>query len=83
MRRSRVESNQKDVTGRYSNHADQEKCIQRVLELQFSRTQKPKTQTPRRVQRRMSAGELDLLLQEYDAADHRNSPPSITEIPHL
>jgi transposase-like protein len=54
------------VWGRYSNHADQGKRIYEVLQLELSRPQKPKTQTPRRVQRRLSADELEGLLRSYD-----------------
>jgi DNA-binding CsgD family transcriptional regulator len=54
-----------EVSGRYSNRADQEKRLREVLQLELSRSSKHKTQTPRQVQRRLSANELETLLGSY------------------
>ena len=62
-----------EVSGRYSNHADQENRIREVLQLQLSGSPKAKTQTPRRVQRRLSADEVEALLGSYE----RGSPVNV------
>lgn len=54
------------MSGRYSNHADQEKRIRQVLELELSSSPRLRTQTPRRLQRRLSADELEALLGSYE-----------------
>ncbi len=56
-----------EVSGRYSNHADQETRIREVLQFELYGSPKHKTQTPRQVQRRLSANELETLLRSYES----------------
>jgi hypothetical protein len=54
------------VSGRYSNHADQEKRIREVLQCDVFGVPKTKTRTLRRPQRRLSTDELDALFESYE-----------------
>ena len=62
-----------EVSGRYSNHADQEKRIGEVLRFELSRSPKQKTHTRRQIQRRLSADEVEALLGSYE----RGSPVNV------
>ena len=61
-----------EVSGRYSNHADQEKRIGEVLRFELARSPEPKTQTLRRSQRRLSGDELESLLKSYEQGTRVN-----------
>ncbi len=56
-----------EVLGRYSNHCDQGKRIERVLEIPLSAPTTPVSKPPRKVHRRLLARELDELADAYVA----------------
>ena len=55
-----------EVSGRYSNHADQKKGIREVLQCDVFGVPKTKTRTSRRPQRRLSPDELEALFESYE-----------------
>jgi hypothetical protein len=54
-----------EVLGRYSNHADQGKRIQRVLETSLLDVATPVSKPKRQVHRRFQTGDLDELVEAY------------------
>ena len=54
-----------EVLGRYSNHCDQGKRVERVLEIPLSEMATPVSRPLRQVQRRLQAAELDELAEAY------------------
>ena len=54
-----------EVLGRYSNHCDQGKRIERVLEIPLSEPTTPVSKPLRKVHRRLQAHELDQLAEAY------------------
>lgn len=53
------------MLGRYSNHADQGKRIERVLEVPLLEVATLVSKSPRKVQRRLREGQLDEMAEAY------------------
>jgi hypothetical protein len=58
-----------EVLGRYSNHADQEERIRRVLELGPEAHSGANSRPPKQVQRRLRPDEIDDLVAQYLAGE--------------
>ena len=58
-----------EVLGRYSNHADQEERIRRVLELGPVGRSEVNSRPPKQVQRRLCSSEIDELVAQYLAGE--------------